>query len=322
MVRLGLMVAAWVGLCAASASAQDYPTKPVRIIAASAPGGISDVFMRAVGDELHKRWGQPVIIESRSGGNFNIGSRACAEAEPDGYTFCLISNAGVTYNLYLYRTLPFDLENGIVPVTNLFFLTQALAVNADLKVNTLDDLVALAKAKPKTLSFSSAAEPLILFIENLNKKHDIDIIRVPFKGGGDAINGVLTGVTPITFVGVGNMISHLQGGRIKAILFDGDKRIPLFPDVPTFADIQYDGPVTRSYFALYAPRGTPKAIMNKVAADIRSVVTEVPGFADKNLIQRGLEPVVNTPDEFAEFFKKDRAASKRVVDEAKIPMKN
>jgi tripartite-type tricarboxylate transporter receptor subunit TctC len=274
-------------LAAQPAVAQDFPAKPVRIIAASAPGGISDVFMRAVGDELHKRWGQPVIIENRSGGNFNIGSRACAEAEPDGYTFCLISNAGVTYNLYLYRHLPFDLETG----------------------------------KPKTLSFSSAGEPLILFIDNLNKKHGIDIIRVPFKGGGDAINGVLTGVTPITFIGVGNMISHVQAGRINAILFDGHSRAPLFPDVPTFADIGYDGPLTRSYFGLYAPRGTPKAMMNKVAADIRAIAGE-PSFADRNLIQRGLEPVLSTPDQFAEFFKKDRAASKRVVDEAKIPMRN
>ena len=320
MRRLTLLLTA-MGLFAGSAAAQDFPTKPVRIIAASAAGGISDIFMRAVGDELSKRWGQPVIIENRPGGNFNIGTRACAESPPDGHTYCVISNAGLTYNLYLYNNLPFDLENGVVPVTNLFFLTQALGVSADLNVKTVDDLVALAKARTKTLSFSSAAAPLILYIESLNKTHGIDIVHVPFKGGGDAINGMLTGVTPITFVGVGNMISHMRAGRINVLLFDGEKRMPLFPEVPTLGEIGYRGPMTRSYFALYAPRGTPKAIMNKVAADIRSIAGE-PSFSDRHLIQRGLEPVLDTPDEFSDYFVKDRAASKRVVEEAKMPMRN
>ena len=320
MRRLTLLLTA-IGLFAGPAAAQDFPTRPVRIIAASAAGGISDIFMRAVGDELSKKWGQPVIIENRPGGNFNIGTRACAEAPPDGHTYCVISNAGVTYNLYLYNNLPFDLENGIVPVTNLFFLTQALGVSADLNVKTVDELIKLAKSKPKTLSFSSAAAPLMLYIDYLNKTHGIDIVHVPFKGGGDAINGVLTGVTPITFVGVGNMISHMRAGRINAVLFDGDKRMSLFPNVPTLGEIGYRGPMTRSYFALYAPAGTPKPIMNKVAADIRAIAGE-PGFSDRNLIQRGLEPVLNTPDEFAAYFKEDRAASKRVVEEAKMPMRN
>src|SRR5262245_16635144 len=198
-----MLVAA--AFCALPAMAQDYPAKPMRVIASSAAGGISDIFMRTLGDELHKRWGQPVIIENRPGGNFNIGSRACAEAAPDGYTICIMSNEAVTYNLYLYKKLPFDLEGGIVPLTNLFFLTQALAVNAELNARTLDDLVTVAKARPKTLSYSAPAAPLVLFMEDLNRTRGIDLVKVPFKGGGDAINGVLTGVTPITFLGVGNM---------------------------------------------------------------------------------------------------------------------
>jgi tripartite-type tricarboxylate transporter receptor subunit TctC len=315
------LAAAAFALASAPASAQNFPTKPVRIIGASAAGGISDIFMRAAGDELSKRWGQPVIVENRPGGNFNIGTRACAEAAPDGYTFCLISNEGTTYNLYLYPKLPFDLENGVVPVTNLFFLTQALAVNADLGVKTLDELIKVAKARPKTLSYSAPAAPLILYIENLNKEHGIDLVKVPFKGGGDAINGVLTGVTPITFLGVGNMLAHLRSGRMNVLLFDGDARTPLYPNVPTLREIGYKGPLTRSYFALYAPRGTPKAIMDKVAADIRAVASE-PAFRDRNLIQRGLEPVFSTPDEFAVFFKEDRLVAKRVVEEAKLEIRN
>jgi tripartite-type tricarboxylate transporter receptor subunit TctC len=309
------LVAAAVAAFALPAVAQDYPSKPMRVIASSAAGGISDIFMRTLGEQLHKRWGQPVIVENRPGGNFNIGTRACAEAAPDGYTICIMSNEAVTYNLYLYKKLPFDIENGIAPVTNLFFINQALAVNADMKARTLDELVAVAKARPKTLSYSAPAAPLILFVEHLNKQYGIDLVKVPFKGGGDAINGVLSGVTPITFLGVGNMLAHLRSGRMNVLLFDGDRRLPLFPETPTLTELGYKGPLTRSYFGLYAPAGTPKEMLAKVAADVRAIASE-PEFRDKHFIQRGLEPVLDTPDEFAAFLKQDRLNAKKVVDEA------
>jgi tripartite-type tricarboxylate transporter receptor subunit TctC len=313
-VRRGVCMGALLALLA-PATASAYPTKPMRVIAASAAGGISDIFMRALGDELHKRWGQPVVIENRSGGNFNIGARACAEAPPDGHTICIMSNEAVTYNVYLYRNLPFDIERDIAPLTNLFFMTQALGVSSSLNVKSVRDLVALAKSKPRTLSYSAPAAPLILYMESLNKDHGIDLVKVPFKGGGDAINGVLTGVTPITFLGVGNMLAHLNSGTMTALASDGDTRSALLPGVPTLKEFGYSGARTRSYFALYAPSGVPKAMLEKIAADVRSVAGE-PGFRDKNLVQRGLEPVLNTPDEFAAFLKQDRVSAKRVIEQA------
>jgi tripartite-type tricarboxylate transporter receptor subunit TctC len=311
------LVAAAIGLVASPAAAQMlvYPTKPMRVIASSAAGGISDIFMRALGEELHKRWGQPVIVENRPGGNFNIGSRACAEAPADGSTICIMSNEAVTYNLYTFKSLPVDVENAIVPVTNLFFINQALVVNSSLKVKTVAELVAHAKAHPKTLSYSAPAAPLILYMESLNKAHGIDLVKVPFRGGGDAVNGVLSGVTPITFLGVGNMLSHLAAGTMTALVVDGEKRFALLPEVPTLGELGYRGPLTRSYFALYAPTGVPKEMLEKVAADIRAVASET-AFRDKNLIRRGLEPVFNTPDEFAAYLKADRVRAKRVVEES------
>jgi tripartite-type tricarboxylate transporter receptor subunit TctC len=311
------LVAAAIGLVASPAAAQMlvYPTKPMRVIASSAAGGISDIFMRALGEELHKRWGQPVIVENRPGGNFNIGSRACAEAPADGSTICIMSNEAVTYNLYTFKSLPVDVENAIVPVTNLFFINQALVVNSSLKVKTVAELVAHAKAHPKTLSYSAPAAPLILYMESLNKVHGIDLVKVPFRGGGDAVNGVLSGVTPITFLGVGNMLSHLAAGTMTALVVDGEKRFALLPEVPTLGELGYRGPLTRSYFALYAPTGVPKEMREKVAADIRAVASET-AFRDKNLIRRGLEPVFNTPDEFAAYLRADRVRAKRVVEES------
>ncbi|HEY5963232.1 MAG TPA: tripartite tricarboxylate transporter substrate binding protein [Xanthobacteraceae bacterium] len=314
MRRLAFPVAVAAVLSALSC-AQAYPTKPMRVIASSAPGGISDIFMRALGEELQKRWGQPVVIENRSGGNFNIGSRACAESPPDGYTICIMSNEAVTYNLYLYKNLPVDVERAIAPVTNLFFMTQALAVNAGLGVRSVSDLVALAKSRPRTFSYSAPAAPLVLYMDNLNKEHGIDLVKVPFKGGGDAINGVLSGVTLITFLGIGNMLAHLEAGRMTALLTDGDKRAALLPGVPALKETGYKGPVTRSYFALYAPTGVPKAMLEKIATDVRSVAGET-GFRERNLVRRGLEPVLSTPDEFAAFLKQDRAEARRVVDQS------
>ncbi len=300
---------------AGAQSAQPWPSKPIRVVATSGAGGLSDVFMRVLGDELHRKWGQPLVIENRPGGNFNIGARACAEAPPDGHTICIMSNESVTYNIYMYPNLPFSIEKGITPITNLFFITQGLAVGADLKVKTLDELVAHAKAKPKTLSYVAPAAPLILFMENLNRRHGIDLVRVPFKGGGDAINNILNGTTPIAFLGIGNTMTHLRAGRMNALLVDSAKRSPLFPDVPSIGEIKYEGPVTRAYFGLYAPTGVPKAILDRIAADVNEVAS-APAFRDKNFTQRGLEPALNTPDAFAAFLKDDRVNARRVVEQS------
>jgi tripartite-type tricarboxylate transporter receptor subunit TctC len=314
-LRLCALALFLLGAAVSSAAAQDYPSKPVRVIAASGPGGISDIFMRALGEELHKRWGQPVILENRPGGAMNIGARACAEAEPDGHTLCIMAAVPLTYNLYLFKKLPVDVEKAIVPVTNLFFLTQTLAVNSDLKVKSVAELVALAKSKPKTLSYSASASPLVLYMENLNKENGIDLVKVPFKGGGDAVNGVLTGITPITFLGFGNMLGHLSAGRITPLLMDSSRRSSLFPDVPTVMETGYKGPMTQSYFGLYAPAGVPKARLEKIAADVREIASQ-PHFREVNFTQRGLEPVLNTPDEFDAFLKQDRVNAKRVVEES------
>ena len=313
-ILFGSLVCAAVAL-ASTAPAQDYPTKPIRVIASSAAGGISDIFMRTVSEELSRRWGQPIVIENRAGGGMNIGGRACAEAPPDGTTICIMSNEVVTYNQYLYKNPGFDAEKSIAPVTNLFFLTQALVVNSALKVNSLSELAALSKAKPGTLSYSAPAAPLALFMDNFNKENGADLVRVPFKGGGDAVNGVLTGATPITFLGVGNLTSYLQSGMMTGLVLDGAQRSPLFPDIPMLRETGYRGPLTRSYFGLYAPMGMPPAFIAKIANDIRSVASEA-AFREKNLIARGLEPVFNTPEEFAQFLRQDRIEAQRVVKDA------
>ena len=313
---LGAVAAlAMAGALESAVQAQDYPNKPIRVIAGSGPGGISDIFIRVMGDELSKRWGQPLLVENRAGGAFNIAGRACAEAAPDGYTICILPNEPVTYNKHLFRNLAYDPETQIAPVTLAFFMTQALVINSKLNVKNVGELVAHGKANPKTLNYTAPAAALVLFIENLNRQHGLDIVRVPFRSGGESVNGVLSGVSPITFIGIGNMMPHLRAGTINGLIVDGEKRTPLLPDVPAITEIGYKEPLTRSYFGLYAPAGRAQAQIEKSAATRREVASD-PAFRSRNLTERGLEPVFNGPDEFAEFLRQDRITAKKVVDAA------
>ena len=194
--------------------AQDYPTRPIKAVTTTSAGGISDVFMRALGDELHKRWGQPIVVENRPGGMQNVGSRACTEAAPDGYTICILNAEPLAYNQFLLKNMPFDPEKGLQPVTNLYHLIQTLVVNSKLNVKTVDELIALSKAKPGTLNYLTAAVPLALYMDTLAKEKGADWVRVPFKGGGEAVNAVLSGSTPIALIGEGNVIGQIRAGTM------------------------------------------------------------------------------------------------------------
>jgi len=293
-------------VAAAPVAAQDFPNRPVRVITSPSAGGISDIFIRVLGDELQKKWGHPLVVENRPGGAFNIGARACAEATPDGYTFCILPADVLTYNRFLFKNLTYDLYRDFEPITLLFYLNQVLAVSASLNVTTFDELAALSKAKPGTLSYSAPAVPHQIFLEDWKQRTGADIVRVPFRGGGEAVNGMLTGTTPITFIGLGNLISHLRAGTIKAIAIDASKRSPLFPQIPTLADVGATEEVTQADFSLWAPRGTPKALVQKIHADVSAIAND-PSFRDRFVIQRGLDPVFSTPEAFAAYLQKGKA---------------
>jgi tripartite-type tricarboxylate transporter receptor subunit TctC len=313
-MRVLLLALAWVS-CAMPASAQDYPTRPVRAIVAVGAGGTGDVFTRVLGEELYRRWGQPIVVENRAGGASNIGARACADAPPDGYTICILPGEPLAYNQFLYRKLTFDPSRDFEPIINLFFNTQALVVNAALKVTTVDELVALSKVKAATLSYTAPSLPLSLYLEKLKRERGADWVSIPFRGGGDTTNAVLSGSTPIAFLGLQNFISHLQAGTMTGLAVDGAQRSPLFPNIPTLAELGYRGNLTRVYFGLVAPAGTPKAIIDKIREDVARIGNE-PAFRQKQFIDRALEPILNTPEEFARFLVEDRAMSERVVREA------
>jgi tripartite-type tricarboxylate transporter receptor subunit TctC len=295
-----------------------YPSRPIRVLTTTSAGGLSDIFMRALGEELHKRWGQPLLIDNRPGGAQNVGVRACAEAPADGYTICIINADPLTYNPFLFKNLPFD-PDAVQPVTGLFHLSQILVVSAALHVKTVSELVTYSKQKPGTLSYSTASPPLALYMENLKKDYGADWVRVPFKGGGDAVNGILSGSTPIGLIGVGNVMGHMQAGTMNGLVIGNDLRSPLFPDVPTLAETGYRGASSRSWYGLFTPPGVPRAIVDKLAKEVASIMAE-PAFRDRNLIGRGLVPGINSPDAFARQIREDRAIAGQVVKDSGLEM--
>ncbi len=302
---------------APQAAAQTYPTRPIRVVIPASAGGTQDVFMRALGEDLRKRIGQPLVIENRPGGNFNIGARVCAEAPPDGYTICMLPNEALVYNKLLFKKIPYDAEKDFAPITNPFFATQAIVANVDLKVKSMAALAALSQAKPNTLSYIAPGLPLWGFMENFKKRTGADMVRVPFRGGGETVNGVVSGATPVAFSGLSNWVSYLQAGTIVALAVDAGKRLPHIPDVPTLDELGYKFDLTRVYFGIVAPAGTPKPILERLRNEMAAVINDS-AFREKHLSSRGHEPVANTPEEFARFLAADRATSARIVKEAGV----
>ena len=295
--------------------AQDYPTRPIRALTATSAGGTSDVFMRVLGDEVQKRLGQPIVVENRPGGAMNVGGRACAEAANDGYTICILPAETLAYNEFLFKEIPYNPEKDFAPVTNPFFTTQVLVANAALNVHTLPELAALSKAKPKTLSYTAASIPLIAFMNKWTQDTAADIVKVPFRGGAEAVNGVMGGSTPVAFFGLANWLSFIRNGTVTALAVDSKTRSPLLPDVPTLTELGYGGDLTRLYFGIVAPAGTPDPIIHKLR-DVFAKIGDDPEFRQKRMIDMALEPVFDTPEQFSVFLKQDRAASARIVKEA------
>ena len=297
-----------------AAAAQPYPAKPVRIITANSAGGTSDIFVRALGDELHKRWGQPTIIENRSGGGMNIAGRACADAANDGYTICILPNETLTLNQFTYKSIPYDPEKDFEPITNAFLITPVLVVSAALGVGSLEELAALSKAKPGTLSYSALAIPMQITIERWKQKTGADLVSVPSRGGSDIVTGLLTGTTPVAIVGLPNFIPHIRSGTVRALAVDSDARSPLFPDVPTLNELGFPN-LAPVYFGFVAPSGTPKPVIAKLHEDITRIGNE-PAFRQKRLIDIGIQPIFDTPEQFGRYLKEQRINSERLIAES------
>jgi tripartite-type tricarboxylate transporter receptor subunit TctC len=310
--RAAALAGVLVTVLPAIASAQDFPSRPIRAIASQGPGGLSDLFMRGIASAMGAAHLGTLVVEDRAGAEGTVGAKACAEAAPDGYTICILPGNAITTNPIIHPEDDFDPTKALVPITRAYYLTQVFAVNASLGVKSFAQLAALAKAKPNSLNYMAPELSKVAFMQQFDKKNGIDIVRVPFKGGGDAVNSMLTGTTQIAIFGIGNLVPFLRAGKIVGLAVDGDARSPLAPNIPTFKEVGYTEHISATFFGIYAPAGTPKPIVDKLYKMIAEVGAK-PDFQKKFLISRGLTPVFSSPDQFAKELPADLAEARAVV---------
>jgi tripartite-type tricarboxylate transporter receptor subunit TctC len=297
-----------------TASAEQYPDRPIRVIVATSPGGTSDIFVRALGNEFQKRTGQGFVVENHSGGGMNIGGKACADSRNDGYTICILPNETLTLNQFLYKSLTYDPVRDFTPITNPFFNTQVIVAGAALNVHSLDELALASKQKPGTMSYSALSLPLVMFMEQWKQKTGADLVYVPARGGNEAVTGVLSGTTPVAIVGIPNWLSYIRSGAVRALAVNSQERSPLLPDVPTLAELGHPD-TAQMYFGLVAPAGTPGPIVDQLYHEFKAIGAE-PDFRQHRLVDQGLVPVFNTPDEFAAYLAAERISAKRRFEES------
>ena len=297
-----------------TASAQSWPSKPVRIVVAYPPGGGIDVLARQLADKLSPQWGQPVVVENKPGANTIVATESVAKSAPDGHTILMTTDATFSINPHLYAKLPYDAQKDFTPVTMIVLLQQLLVANPSLPANSLPELINLAKAKPGTInyaSYGSGSQPH-LSGEMLKYKAGIDLVHVPYKGISLAVPAVMAGEVQLTFAGIASSMAPLKAGRIKALAIGGPHRSPLLPSVPTFAELGYPEVETHAWFGLFLPAGSPSSAVQKIFTSTKAIVEE-PEFRQKQLIDKGYDVVGSSPEEFVAFLKKDSESRGRAV---------
>ena len=303
-----------LGALPAAVLAQAWPAKPVKLVVAYPPGGGIDVMGRQIAERLTAAWGQPVVVENKPGANTIVATDAVAKSTPDGYTVLLTTDATFSINPHLYAKLPFDPQRDFIPVTMLVLLQQLLVAHPSLPANTLEELIRLAKAKPGTInyaSYGSGSQPHLAG-EMLKNKAAIDLVHVPYKGISLAVPAVMAGEVQLTFAGIATSTAPLKAGRIKALAIGGAKRSPLFPQVPTFAELGYPEVETHAWFGLFLPAGAPREALTRIYQDTRRILDDAE-FRQKQLIDRGYEVAGSAPEAFAAYIRKDSESLARAV---------
>jgi tripartite-type tricarboxylate transporter receptor subunit TctC len=299
-------------LCVSSFALHAWPTKPVRIVVAYPPGGGIDVLARQLADKLSPAWGQPVVVENKPGANTIVAADAVAKS--DNHTILMTTDATFSINPHLYAKLPYDAQRDFTPVTMLVLLHQLLVAHPSLPANSLEELIKLARAKPGSInyaSYGSGSQPHLAG-EMLKNKAGIDLVHVPYKGISLAVPAVIAGEVQLTFAGIATSMPQLKAGRIKALATGGEKRSPLLPQVPTFAELGFPEVETHAWFGLFLPAGSPKDSVARIHRDTRKILDE-PDFRQKQLIEKGYEVVASSPDEFVIYLKKDSESRARAV---------
>ena len=291
-----------LALAATSALAQTYPSKPITLVIGYTPGAVSDLAARTLSDGLNQAWGQPVIVDNRPGSGSNIAAGYVARAPADGYTLMVGTDATLTSNVFLYKHTPFDPVKDFAPIINAGANIICLAVNAELPIKTVADLIAYAKQNPGKLSYgtSGVGSPHHLSGELLHQKAGIEITHIPYKGGGAAVNDLLGGHIGMAFLSLSAAVPHMNTGKIRIVAVVEKSRYAALPDIPTIGET-VPGFEMSSWVGIFAPAGTPPDIVAKLN-DAMAKVLKTDAVKAK-LANLGLVVQAGTPAELAEIVK-------------------
>jgi tripartite-type tricarboxylate transporter receptor subunit TctC len=311
-------IAGLAGSGAEPALAQSYPTKPIRIVIAQAPGSATDVVSRVIGNKLGESLGQSLIIDARPGAGGVLGTEIAAHAPADGYTLFMGNNSTHGSNPALYSKLPYDAVKDFSPIIFAAYTPYILSVHPSLPVTTVKQLIALAKSKPGQLNYASAGNGSTHHFcgELLKSMAGIDIVHVPYKGSPPGISALLGGEVSLMFANATDIYTHIKSGRVRALAVTSAKRSSMLPEVPTVAEAALPGFQMLSWFGLFAPAGTPPAIISRLNAETIKVL-EKPDVKSALAVQR-LEVMSGSPEQFADHIKNEIARMTKIAKAAGI----
>ena len=300
------------------AQSSSYPNKPIRIIVPFAVGGIADTFGRVIGIKLTEAWGQPVIIENKTGAGGNIGAEVVAKSPPDGYTLVIGNNGTHAVNVNLFKSIPFDPIKDFVPIAHIMEAEGLLVVNPSIKATSVREVIEMARAQPGKLSYASGGLGTTSHLagELFKSTAKVDIVHVPYKGNSPAIADLLSGQTQMSFATMPTVLPHVKAGKLRAIASIGLARTVALPDVPTVAESGLPGFEVSNWIGLFAPAGTPPEIVSKLNSEVQKIMRSPD--VQKRLEAEGARFIPTTPAEFAAFQKDELIKWAKIIKEANI----
>jgi tripartite-type tricarboxylate transporter receptor subunit TctC len=289
-------------LCAPLASAQPYPSKPIRFVVPFAPAGGTDILARLIAQKLSESWGQPVNVDNRPGASGNLGTEIVARSAPDGYTILMVVNTHAV-NASLFSKLSFDPVRDFAPVILTATTANILVVYPSVPARSVQDLIALAKAQPGKLKYASGGSGTTshLAAELFKTMTGVDMVHVPYKGGGAAYADLLSGQVQLYFVGIPGTVQYLKAGKLRALGVTTSRRSPAVPEVPTIAESGVPGFNATTWWGILAPAGTPQALISRLDQEVGRILRQ-PDLRAK-LDEQGFESVASTPEGFGQFIR-------------------
>ena len=315
LARAALVIAA----LAASplATAQNYPTGPIRIVVPFTPGGGTDILARLIGTELSKSWGQPVVVDNRPGAGGTLGTAVVAKSVGDGQTL-LMMPAGYAGNSSLYKSLPYDQNRDLAPVSLLASGPLVLVVHPSLPVKSIKEFVAFVKARPGEINFGTPGAGTLphLSAELFNSMNKIKMVQIPYKGAGAAVTDVLAGRVPVYFMNILQSLTLIKAGKLRALGVTTPQRSPIAPEIPAIAESGLKGYDMTNWYGMLAPSSTPGGTITKLNGEV-SRILKLPELTAR-LAQDGMTVVASTPAQFGEFLTRETAKFSRVIEDAGI----